>query len=616
MLKRAQAEKSTVVIVLLDIKRAFEEIPHVHLRKTIEGSPLPKALRHLILSLQSNNKTQLEVLGKRSSIIKVNKGVFQGSPLSPMLYNMSTDYVTRTMTEAPVAAQYGFTLCDEEQPLTFLAFADDSTIIAKSREAAVELTNMAISLFAEIGLEVSAAKSKAIVIENGVLSDIPLCLLTGEVINSTKKGEKVRYLGATVTDQLDFDQDKVIRQLKEQVDRLVHFAHLHADQKLNLLNQWLWPSIIYPLQTAPVNTIPKSFLQAVDKIIKSAVREILQLPTDTPEAFMYAPRKYRGLGVMRAIWESQLQHISICHALLRDGNRYVVKARNIEEEIQTSITALNVPKDKLPPRRNEYRIPLNPTRKIREELRLGEFRRWSEMQRAGGVSQYKDHTQSNQWVYNRSGLTNSEWISCLKMTVNGAPVRSLHGRSKDGPACRAPGCEAEKETLAHVLGFCPKGSLLRNARHNRVRTMIADAFRGKDGQEVHEEVPCIATDDSSRRIDIIVIDRGKKQAWILDPTIRYEWNETQAKDVDEEKRTIYEPCVPDLRQKYRLAGFDVKVIGLYNGARGTISKFFVDFCRSFSLCKDLIKRIVISVLKGSCGILHNHLYCQQPVTAV
>ena len=127
--------------------------------------------------------------------------------------------------------------------------------------------------------------------------------------------------------------------------------------------------------------------------------------------------------------------------------------------------------------------------------------------------------------------------------------------------------------------------------------MIADAFRGKDGLEVYEEVPCIATNDSSRRIDIIVIDRGKKQAWILDPTIRYEGNDTQATEVDEEKRKIYEPCVPDLMLKCRIAGFDIKVIGLYIEARGAISKFFVEFCRSFLLPKDLIKRIVISVLK-------------------
>ncbi|GAU93514.1 hypothetical protein RvY_05444 [Ramazzottius varieornatus] len=229
------------------------------------------------------------------------------------------------------------------------------------------------------------------------------------------------------------------------------------------------------------------------------------------------------------------------------------------------------------------------------------------MDRAAGVHQYRVHTHSNKWVYNRCGLTNAEWISCLKMTVNGAPVRSLHGRSKDGPACRAPGCEAERETLSHVLGSCHKGNLLRNARHNKIRTTIAEALRGKDGLKVYEEVPCIAEKYSSRRVDIIIIDRGKSQAWIVDPTVRYEGGDQQATEVDNEKKRIYEPCVRDLKGKYWMEEYEVEVIGLYVGARGTISRFFVDFCSRFSLPKDLINRVVTSVLKGSCSILHNHL---------
>ena len=145
--------------------------------------------------------------------------------------------------------------------------------------------------------------------------------------------------------------------------------------------------------------------------------------------------------------------------------------------------------------------------------------------------------------------------------------------------------------------------------------MVADDFRLK-GWEVFEEVPCIGNEDSSRRIDIITIDRKKKVALILDPTVRYEAGENQAVEVDEEKRRIYEPCVPDLTERYRLQGFEVKVIGLYMGARGTVPKFFVDFCHRYLLSKDLIGRIVILILKGSCSILNHHLYSQQPVTAV
>lgn len=117
-------------------------------------------------------------------------------------------------------------------------------------------------------------------------------------------------------------------------------------------------------------------------------------------------------------------------------------------------------------------------------------------------------------------------------------------------------------------------------------------------------------------MDIIVIDRGKKQAWLVDPTVRYEGGEHQVTEVKEEEKRIYDPCVPDLREKYQMEGFEVEVLGLYVGSRGTISKFFADFCTKFCLPKDLMNTVVNSVLEESCCILHNHLYNQQPVTAV
>ncbi|GAV09996.1 hypothetical protein RvY_19481, partial [Ramazzottius varieornatus] len=91
--------------------------------------------------------------------------------------------------------------------------------------------------------------------------------------------------------------------------------------------------------------------------------------------------------------------------------------------------------------------------------------------------------------------------------------------------------------------------------------MIAEALRGKDGLEVYEEVPCIAENDSSRRVDIIIIDRGKSQAWIVDPTVRYEGGDQQATEVDNEKKGS-EPCVRDLKGKYRMEEYEVEVIGL------------------------------------------------------
>ncbi|KAJ4433331.1 hypothetical protein ANN_15590 [Periplaneta americana] len=48
----------------------------------------------------------------------------------------------------------------------------------------------------------------------------------------------------------------------------------------------------------------------------------------------------------------------------------------------------------------------------------------------------------------------------------------------DSNRCRH--CFNEIETLAHVLGSCPYGETLRNARHHKIRSAISQALRDKE----------------------------------------------------------------------------------------------------------------------------------------
>ncbi|KAJ4448407.1 hypothetical protein ANN_10423 [Periplaneta americana] len=102
--------------------------------------------------------------------------------------------------------------------------------------------------------------------------------------------------------------------------------------------------------------------------------------------------------------------------------------------------------------------------------------------------------------------------------------------------CRYPDC-SELETLGHVLGQCPKGELLINARHHRVRHALATSLKTLNW-EIHEEVHCVSSDASFRRADIIAINGRLKRALVLDPTIRFDRNLNQATEVDIEKKSI------------------------------------------------------------------------------
>ena len=147
-------------------------------------------------------------------------------------------------------------------------------------------------------------------------------------------------------------------------------------------------------------------------------------------------------------------------------------------------------------------------------------------------------------------------------------VRPVPGWSQDNHRRR---CLNEIETLAHVLGSCTFGETVRISRHHRIHLLIAQALQEKH-LNVHEEVPGIADNGGTRRVDIIAITPDASAAVILDPTVRFETYADQPIEVNLEKRNIYLPTIPYYKKKYKLQ--DINVIGLMTGARGTILAFF------------------------------------------
>ncbi|KAJ4442480.1 hypothetical protein ANN_04066 [Periplaneta americana] len=133
--------------------------------------------------------------------------------------------------------------------------------------------------------------------------------------------------------------------------------------------------------------------------------------------------------------------------------------------------------------------------------------------------------------YRPHSVYNDTWRKVVPCCIeaghkgNGFPFSE---RTLDSSRCRR--CD-EQETLPHVLGFCHHGELLRINRHNTVRSLIASSIRQNSSYEVYEEVGCISSDGSTRRADIIIIDRQKDKGVILDPTIRFEMQEQQPQEV-------------------------------------------------------------------------------------
>ena len=263
------------------------------------------------------------------------------------------------------------------------------------------------------------------------------------------------------------------------------------------------------------------FLSKLDILVRSAIKQILQIPHDTPSSLLYSSHKVKGLNLVRNECEAFVQKYNATLILLNCNCDAVKFCRDLKKESEECLTKLELSAEfkasltKLPRKKQ--------TKEIREHLRDKEYSSWCQLPTKGkGVEQFQEVPYCNKWMRTKSGLSSTEWTQAIKMVGNVVPVKCVPGRSQGSKRCRH--CN-EYETLAHILGKCERSALIRNNRHNQVREIIAKEFQ-KQGWNVTQEQICTSTTAGTQRFDILVSRGGT--GYMLDPTIRFERNGDQA----------------------------------------------------------------------------------------
>ncbi|KAJ4447727.1 hypothetical protein ANN_09735 [Periplaneta americana] len=146
--------------------------------------------------------------------------------------------------------------------------------------------------------------------------------------------------------------------------------------------------------TAEPNKILIKFLQDSDKLIRSALKQILQLPTDMPDHMIYSDMKCKGLGLFKAEWEAHLQHAKTCRVLALSANPYVTATRDLFPESTECVKSLQLTEtsDVI----KDPRTSLYEARRMRKKLREKDLEEWAKLPQKGlGVELYSEFTPAN-----------------------------------------------------------------------------------------------------------------------------------------------------------------------------------------------------------------------------
>ena len=107
ILKTAKREQRCITIALLDLKNAFGEIHHNLIAASLQFHHVPAELIQLFKSSYENNYIVVSMDQKTTDPIRVERGVLQGDPSSPLLFNLCFNTLMLTLDQ-PMYRKLGF----------------------------------------------------------------------------------------------------------------------------------------------------------------------------------------------------------------------------------------------------------------------------------------------------------------------------------------------------------------------------------------------------------------------------------------------------------------------------------------------------------------------------
>ena len=142
------AKRRNLCLAFVDLEKAFDRVPRKVIWWTMRVVKIPEWIITLVKAMYDNARSRVRVDCEYSDVFSVNVGVHEGSVLSPLLFLIVLEALSREFR----------TGC----PWEFL-YADDLAIVAETLDEVKNRLSLCKQKFAEKGLKVNVAKTKVLI---------------------------------------------------------------------------------------------------------------------------------------------------------------------------------------------------------------------------------------------------------------------------------------------------------------------------------------------------------------------------------------------------------------------------------------------------------------------
>ena len=484
LIKEHTKTNESLCLAFIDFKKAFDSVGHPSLLAATRRWGLPNSLTNYIKNLYK--KASTNIMGKEMNI---TRGVLQGDPLSPYLFNICLDWALASLPA-------GIGACLADVALPYIAYADDVALTARTPLGLQALIDALVDGAGRVGLELGHNKCATLNIKGDKKKKRWLVDSTTAFTASTsplkclQPGQTYKYLGIEVGPTRNPGEPArslaaLIRDLG-----LVQQAPFKPQQKL-----WALKTVVIPRHqyTRVMGKTTKGTLQRLDLEVRKFVKKALHLPKDTTNAAIYTKVGDGGIGVPRFTTLVPILKRGLIERLCKSPDASV-------SNIATRWIAPNTASAK--------DLHKAADANHREQLYATVDGR--------GMSEICTTTSNNSWIDDGTHLMKgATYIDCIKtrLGVINTKLRASRGRPGVNTICDL-GC-GRTESLGHIMQTCPKLNPERTKRHDNTLALLVKILSKKNYKVIRE--PTIRTEAGARKPDIVLWD-GRKSV-VLDVQI-------------------------------------------------------------------------------------------------
>ncbi|GCB71233.1 hypothetical protein scyTo_0005882 [Scyliorhinus torazame] len=100
IIKGAKKNTNYLAVVFVNLAKTFDSVGHKLIVKAFQRMQLPPGFITMVTDLYTGNTTMVEGNKTKTTEIKIERGVKQGDPLSPILFNIALDPLICSLAEA------------------------------------------------------------------------------------------------------------------------------------------------------------------------------------------------------------------------------------------------------------------------------------------------------------------------------------------------------------------------------------------------------------------------------------------------------------------------------------------------------------------------------------